>query len=260
MNTFHIFNKEMRNYFNSTVAYVFFVIFLVIVGFFFYLSMVHYNVQSMYASRNPAMWQRLNPIETILTPLFGLMGFLLIFMIPVLTMRLFAEEKKLGTIELLFTYPVTELQMVLGKFLASVMVLVVIFAFSFVYILLFNKAFAFKGVDIPWGNIVAGYSGLLLLSLAFMSFGMWISSLTSDQVTSALSTVGGLLALWVIGSARMDVSGRLLKVVEQLSLSDHFRDFTIGVIDTHHVVFFLCFILLFIFLTVQVLEVRKWKG
>ena len=260
MNTFHIYNKEMRNYFNSTVAYVFFVIFLLVVGFFFYLSMVNYNIQSMYASRNPAMMQQLNPVAAILTPIFGLMGFLLIFMIPVLTMRLFAEEKKLGTIELLFTYPITDLQMVLGKFLAAMTVLVVIFAFSGIYILLFTKAFAFAAADIPWGNIISGYLGLLLMSLSFMSFGMWVSSLTYDQVTAALATVGGLLMFWIVGSARMDLSGPLLNVVEQLSMSDRFRDFTLGIIDTHHVVFLSCFIIFFIFLTVQVLEVRKWKG
>jgi len=260
MNTLHIFNKELRNYFNSTIAYVFLIFFLVIVGLFFYLSMVNYSLQSMFASRNPMMMQRMNPVENIITPIFGLMGFLLIFMIPVLTMRLFAEEKKLGTIELLFTYPITEGQLVLGKFLASMVVLLFIFLFSSVYFLLYKHAFSLGWPKFPLGNIMSGYLGLLLISLSFMAFGMWISSLTSDQVTAALSTVGSLLLFWIVGSARLDLIGNWQKLVEQLSMSDHFRDFTLGVIDTHHVVFMLCFIFFFLFLTIQILEVRKWKG
>jgi ABC-2 type transport system permease protein len=252
--------KELRNYFSSTIAYAFLVIFLFIVGFFFYYSMVTYSMQSMYAARNPMMMQRMNPTDAILSPLFSLMGFMLVFLIPVLTMRLFAEERKLGTIELLFTYPITELQLVFGKFLAAVSVLVMMFGFTSVYIILYNKAFGFVSSQIPWGTIGSGYLGLFLLSLAFMSFGMWVSSMTSDQVTSALATVGGLLVFWIIGSARMDLSGIPMKIVEQISLVEHFQDFAKGVIDTHHVVYLVCFIMFFVFLTIQVLEVRKWKG
>ncbi|MCE1246558.1 MAG: ABC transporter permease subunit [Firmicutes bacterium] len=260
MNTFHIMRKELRNYFSSTIAYAFLAIFLFIVGFFFYMSMVNYSMQSTFAARNPMMIQRMNPSDLILSPLFSLMGFLLIFLIPVLTMRLFAEERKLGTIELLFTYPITEMQLVMGKFLAAVSVLVLMFGFTTVYMVLFTKAFGYVSTQIPWGSMGAGYLGLFLLSMAFMAFGMWVSSMTSDQVTSALATVGGLLVFWIIGSARMDLSGPLMKVVEQISLVEHFQDFTKGVIDTHHIIYLVCFILFFVFLTIQVMEVRKWKG
>lgn len=260
MNTFCIFKNELRKYFNSTIAYAFFIIFLVIVGFFFYLSIVQYGIRSMMATRNPMMMQQLNPVEFIITPLFQLMAFLLIFFMPVLTMRLFSEEKKLGTIELLFTYPVTEWQMVMGKFLASMVVLALIFFFTFVYVILYNNILAFDPSKAPWGTIISGYLGLFLLSVSFLAFGMWVSSLTSDQVTSALATTGGLLLFWVIGSARMDVNPALVKLVTQLSLVEHFQDFTKGIIDTHHIIFLLCFIAFFVFLTVQFLEVRKWKG
>ncbi|MCD4783477.1 MAG: ABC transporter permease [Candidatus Eremiobacteraeota bacterium] len=261
MNTFHIMRKELRTYFNSTIAYAFFLIFLFIVGYLFTFTIFQYSDFSQLAIRNPMMMQKLNPAQSILTPLFQLMGFLLIFLVPVLTMRIFAEEKKLGTIELLFTYPVTEMQLVIGKFLASTAILFIMFLFSFVYIILFNNVFAFKGAEVPWGIIFSGYLGIFLLSLSFMAFGMWVSSLTSDQVTSALATVGGLLLFWIIGSAQSQFTNPVLVgIVRQLSLVNHFQDFTKGIINTHHLVYFICFILFFVFLTVQVLEVRKWKG
>lgn len=260
MNTLHIYKKELRNYFNSTIAYVFFVLLLVIMGFFFYFSIAHYGIQSMLASRNPMMMRYLNPIDNILTPLFSLMGFLMIFFMPVLTMRLFSEEKKLGTMELLFTYPITEFQMVTGKFLASLTVVGIVYFFSFTYMIMFNQLFDLNMAKAPWGNMASGYLGLFLLSTAFMSFGMWVSSLTSDQVTSALGTTGGLLLFWVIGSARIDLNPGLTRLVEQLSLVEHFQDFTKGIIDTHHVVYLVCFSLFFIILTIQMLEVRKWRG
>ena len=261
MNTFHIMRKELRSYFNSTIAYAFFLIFLFIVGYLFTFTIFQYSDFSQLAIRNPMMMQKLDPVQSILVPMFQLMGFLLIFLIPVLTMRIFAEEKKLGTIELLFTYPVTELQLVMGKFLASIVILLIIFCFSFVYIILFNNVFAFKGAEIPWGSILSGYLGLFLLSLSFVAFGMWVSSLTSDQVTSALATVGGLLLFWIIGSAQSHITNPIFsEIIRQIALVEHFQDFTKGIINTHHIVYFVCFILFFVFLTVQVLEVRKWKG
>lgn len=260
MNVFTIMRKELRNYFISPVAYAFFIIFLAIVGFFFYLTLSHYSLQCMFASRTPQMLDKLDPIEGIIQPLFSLMGFLMIFFIPVLTMRLFAEEKKLGTMELLFTYPITDFQLVMGKFLASMCVMLIITAFSLIYIILYNTVFKLTGAQIPWGIFGSGYLGLLLLSLSFISFGIWVSSLTSDQVTAALATVGGLLVFWIIGSAKMEATGWMLKVVSQLSLVEHFQDFAKGVLDTHHIVYLVCFSIFFLFLTVQVLEVRKWNG
>jgi len=214
-----------------------------------------------------------NPRDMIMTPLFGLMNFLLIFLVPVITMRLFSEEKKLGTIELLFTYPLTELQMVMGKFLAAVTVMFVIYGFSFIYFILYFKYFAgTPGIDAgffatlstwiknaPWGTVAAGYLGLFLVSTSFLSFGMWISSLTSDQVSSALGTIGGLLLFWVIGAGKIDAQPPLSDVLAQLSITEHSQNFSKGIIDTHDVVFFVCFILFFLYLTVQILEVRKWK-
>ncbi len=256
MNIYHIFKKELRTYFNSSIAYVFFIFFLLIVGFFVFLSIARYSEMSMFMVRSPGMMDQVNPQDMILTPLFSLMAFLLIFLVPVLTMKLFSEEKKLGTIELLFTYPITEFQLVMGKLLASIVVLLVIFVFSLSYMVIYGHYFTPNS----WGPVISGYLGLFLVSMSFLAFGMWVSSLTADQVTSALATVGGILIFWVIGAGKTATYGTLGDVLSQISLVEHFQPFSKGIIDTHDVVFFLCFIFFFIFLTIQVLEVRKWKG
>jgi len=224
MNTYYIFKKEMRNYFNSSIPYVFFIFFLLLVGFFFFVSMIRYSEISMFATRNPQLMRNFSPREAILAPHFLRMGFLLIFLIPVISMRLFSEEKKLGTIELLFTYPITDWQLVMGKFLAAAVVILIIFIFSFSYMVVYNRYFT----SVPWGVVGSGYLGLLLLTTSFLSLGMWISSLTSDQVTSALATVSGILIFWIIGWGETATSGVLATVLKELSLSDHFRNFAQG--------------------------------
>jgi ABC-2 type transport system permease protein len=256
MNAIHILRKELRNYFSSPIAYVFFAFFLFIVGYYFYLIILGYGQRSMYASQYVQLMTKLNPVDSILSPMFNLRGFLLIFLIPVLTMRLFAEEKKLGTIELLFTYPITEMHLIAGKMVASIIVMMVIFGFSFVFMVVYNNYFN----PAPWSVIFCGYLGLFLLSLAFISFGMWISSLTSDLVTAALGTIGGLLIFWVIGSGRMTTTGLVSDIMAQVSMVEHFQRFSKGILDSHDVVYFACFIFFFAFLTLQVLEIRKWKG
>jgi ABC-2 type transport system permease protein len=256
MNAIYIMKKELKNYFFSSIAYVFFAFFLFIVGLFFFLSVIRYGEMSMYAQQNAQMMQRFDPVEMILSPLFGLMGFLFIFLIPVITMRLFSEEKKLGTIELLFTYPVTELQLFMGKFLAAAVVLLIIFGISMTYIVIYKNYFD----PITWGVVGSGYMGLFLLALSFLSFGIWVSSLTSDQVTSALATIGGMLIFWVIGSAKSVVPEYLTDFVGQISMYEHFQNFSKGIIDTNDIVYFLCFTFFFSFMAIQMLEVRKWKG
>jgi ABC-2 type transport system permease protein len=258
MNTLYIYKKEMRNYFNSSIAYVLFAIFLFIVGFIFAISLIKYGEFSTIALQNPQMMGRLNPREMIISPLFGLMAFLMVFLIPVLTMRIFSEERKQGTVELLFTYPITELQLVFGKFLASISVLLVMFLFTFAYTLILAKYLN----PLPWPVIGAGYLGLFLISVAFLALGTWISSITTDQITSALATVGGLLMFWIIGSAGMlgDMPQTMRTVFGQMAISEHFQNFAMGIIDTHSVIYMLSFIFLFIFMTVQALETRKWKG
>jgi ABC-2 type transport system permease protein len=259
MNTFYITKKELKNYFFSSIAYVFFAFFLFIVGLFFFLSIIRYSQMSMYAQQSPQMMQHFDPVEVILSPLFGLMGFLFIFLIPVITMRLFAEERKLGTIELLFTYPVTELQMFLGKFLAAAVVLLIIFGISFTYIIIYRNYFA----PISWGLVGSGYLGLFLLALSFLSFGIWISSFTSDQITSALATIGGVLIFWIIGSVKSVVPENFFYIgdfINQISMYEHFQNLSKGIIDTNDILYFLCFIIFFSFMSIQMLEVRKWKG
>ncbi|MFP4499145.1 MAG: ABC transporter permease subunit [Vulcanimicrobiota bacterium] len=255
MNTYQILKKELRNYFFSPIAYVFLAFFLVIVGYFFIISMLRYGEMTMFASQAPQMMNKFNGENMILSPLFSIMLFLMIFLIPVITMRLFSEERKLGTIELLFTYPITEWQMVLGKFLAAVAVLLLIFGFSLVYIIIYSKYF-----EPTAGVIISGYLGTFLVSLSFLSFGMWVSSLTSDQVTSALATLGGLLLLWVSGAGQATFPGPFGNFLKEISIMDHSEQFVRGIIDTHDVVYFLCFIGFFVFLTVQSLETRKWRG
>jgi ABC-2 type transport system permease protein len=145
----------------------------------------------------------------------------------------------------------------MGKLLASLSVLGIVFATTLTYILILVKYFGASSL----GAIGAGYLGLFLLAVAFLAFGIWISTLTSDQATSALGTVGGILLFWIVSSFKLMVpQGILSTITEQLSMAEHFQNFVKGLIDTHDIVFFLVFIIFFVFLTVQMLEIRKWKG
>lgn len=244
MNWITIAKKELKAYFTSLIAYTVIAIFLIISGYFFYTNLVMF-VMFVGSDVKLGLWQHT----------FYDMRFITLTLIPLLTMRLFAEEKKLGTIELLYTNPIRDMEIIMGKYLACVLVFIVMLALTLLYPVLLEIVFS---VDI--GPLVACYTGLFLLGAACIACGIFLSSLTENQIVAAISTVGVLLFLWLIDWNEGIAGKKTMIILHQLSLSEHFFNFIKGVIDIDDVVYYLSLIAFFLFLTKCSLEFRKWRG
>ena len=166
-----------------------------------------------------------------------------------------SDEKKSGTIELLFTYPLRDSEMVLGKFFATLTMFAVMLAFTFSYILILLY---FKTV--PVGDMISGYLGLLLIGSAFISLGIFISSLTENQIIAAAWSFGMIMVFWVIGWTVGDSTMPIADIARYLSLFNHFTSFANGVLDSRDVIYYLSFTAVFIFLTMRVLESKRWRS
>ncbi len=252
-----VFTRELRSWFYSPIAYSIVAIFLLVTGYFFYAGIAMYSVASLEMSRLSQFMgpQELSLDDQVIRPLFGDMGVILLMMAPLITMRLFAEEKKTGSIEMLFTWPLTDRQVLAGKYLAAVTVLFVMLAPTVSY-------FGFIAINsqAPWGQIGAGYLGLLLMGASFMALGVFVSTLTENQVVAGAITFGALLIFWVMAWAVGRDTGAFATVLQYLSILEHLDPFTKGVIDTKDLVYYLSFIFLFLFFALRSLESNRWRG
>ena len=255
-NAITIAGKELRSYFVSPIAYVVLTGFLLLGGWFFFNLLARFNfLLQIYSSfRNPEAQARLNLNEFVIAPLLHNLSVVLVILIPVITMRSFAEEKRAGTYELLMTSPLSVTEIVAGKFLGAVAFLIVMLGLTGVYpaiLLLYGNP--------EIGIIAAGYLGLLLLAIAFTTVGMLTSSLTENQIIAAVSCLVLLLLLYVI-SWPADTAGAVLgSVLKYLSLTEHFGEMVKGVIDTKDLVYFISVIVLALFLTQRSVESIRWR-
>jgi len=250
-----VFRKELYTFFASPIFYVVGTIFLSIAGYFFYTAVAYYSLISFQAAQNAFMGGQVNLNEMVIKPLIDDLGVILLLIVPLLTMRLIAEEKKNGTMELLLTYPIRDLAILLGKFLATLLVLVILVAVTLVYILLLSWVGEFE-----WGVVWAGYGGLVLMVAGFVSLGLFVSALTQNQIIAAVLGFGALLLFWMIGWAG-SLSGPVVgKVVNYLSILEHLDSFTKGVLDTRDIAYYLTFSAFFIFLTLRYLDSQKIRG
>lgn len=252
-----IFRRELHSYFNSFIAYIAITMFLVITGYFFYNLLATFSVVSFQAQSNPMLakqYQLLNINETVVRPLFGNISIIMLLMTPLLTMRLFAEEKKSGTIELLLTAPVRDVEIVVSKFLACFMV--------FLTMILLTATFPILLVtlgDPEVMPILTGYLGLILLGAAFISLGIFTSSLTENQIIAASLSFGVLFFFWLMSYSVAFVSASFGRVIAYLSLNEHIASLAKGVLDSEDIIYYLCFTLLFLFLTLRSLESKRWR-
>ena len=228
--------KEIQIYFSSPTAYIVGMMFLALSGFFFSRDL---NSPFPQAS---------------LTNFFDGATIILILMAPALTMRLMAEEQKLGTIELLLTSPVRDWEVVIGKYLASLVFLIATVSLTLYYTILL---YVFASPD-P-GPIYAGYLGLALYGGAALSIGLLCSTLTSNQIVAAVVAMGILLVMFFADLASANIGGTASNVISEISIRSHFDDFERGVIDTKHVIYYLSVIAFFLFMTVRALESRRWR-
>ena len=236
--------RELHAYFGSIVAYVLLAVFLVLSGYFFYSDVIFFVLFGG-PTIATGLWQFV----------FLDMRLVAMLILPLVTMRLFAEERKLGTMELLWTYPVRDSEIVLGKFLAAWLFFVAMLLPTMIGPLVFHH---FQPFDVP--PVLAGYLGMLLLGSAFIACGLFVSSLTENQVVSAMVTYGIIVLFWFLTWNEEVASYELMRWLLGVSLFDRFFQFSRGVIDTQDVVFFILFIAFFLFLTWQSLATRSWRG
>ena len=228
--------KEIQIYFSSPVAYIVALIFMALSGFFFVRDLG-------------------NPFpEASMSNFFQGATFLLIPLAPALTMRLLAEEQKLGTIELLLTSPVRDWEVILGKYVACIVFLLFLLALTSYYVILL---LVFATPD-P-GPIYSGYIGLLLYGMAALSVGILTSTLTSNQIIAAVVGTGILVVLYATAFVSDVVTGVWATIFSQLGFTVHFNDFDRGIIDSTHIVYFVTATALFLFLSIRALESRRWR-
>ncbi len=257
-NIWAIFKREMRAYFISPMAYALYVVFLLLSGYFFTIGMSWYAKISVSAMQDRQYSGGLPPFtETVFRGMLGDMSIILLLMVPVLTMRLFAEEKKMGTMELLLTYPIRDIEVVLGKFFAALAVIGLMLVLTFSYPLLARYV---VGDQVEYAVIMSGYLGLFLQMAAFIAIGIFLSSMTENQIVAGVVSFGALLLVWVVGWGEQLISGVIGKILAQVSLLNHFEDFSKGVIDTGHVAYYVLFSVFFLFMTLRVLDSNKWRG
>ncbi len=250
--TLVIARKELKQLFSSPIAYVALAMFFVIMGFLFFSLVGVYTVQVLQLQGAPP--PGFNPTRVIFTPLFQDASFVLILLVPVLTMRLVSEEDRTHTMELLATSPVSSTAILAGKYLAALVLFLALLAIS-IYMPL---SLAVIG-RLDWGLLASTYSGLLLLGGAFLAIGLFASTLNENQIVSAAIGFALLLLFWVLGFAQQASGSAGQQILSTLSFSTHFTNLSGGVIDTQDVLFFLSLSGFFLFLGVLSLESRKWR-
>ncbi len=250
-----VFRKEITVTFTSPIFYAVGFIFLLVSGYFFYSSTAYFSLLSFQAAQNPFLSESLNLTDMVIKPFFGDLAVILLLMLPLLTMRLYAEEKRSGTIELLFTYPVSDAAVLAGKFAATAVVLLIMLAGTVPYLIILESM-----ADLEWGIVAAGYLGVVLMGASFIALGIFTSSLTENQIVAAVISFGALLLFWAVGWAKSLVGPVLGAVLEHVAIIGHLDAFTQGLIDTRHVVFYGLFILFWLFLTHRFLNSRFWRG
>lgn len=253
-NVLTICQRELRSYFVSPVAYGLMAFFALITGYFFYAAVYFFVRQGMQAQ----MFGRGGPLdvnEWVIRPLFSNMSVINLFIIPMITMRLFAEEKRTGTIELLVTSPVRDMEIILGKWLAALLLYASILGISVLSMMLL---FAYGKPDVK--PVLVGYLGLLLQGGCLLAIGAFISSMTRNQIIAGAGAFAICLLLWTIDWISASETGAWAKVISYLSVTQHFEPFTKGVIDSKDVIYYITFIFLGLFLTSRSLESMRWRA
>lgn len=252
-NVLAIAGKELRGYFASPIACVLIGFFALLYGWFFYVPLSFFNRQSM--QMGMGMGGTMNINQMLIAPVLTNTTVVILFVMPMITMRTYAEEKRSGTIELLLTSPVTDAQIILGKFLGAMGLFVAMLAVTLIHT---GLLFLYGNPD--WKPVATGYLGLLLMGGCFLSVGLLISSLTKNQIVAGMVTFAVFLMLWVINWIGSFVGPTAQAVLAHLSITDHFDDFAKGVIDTKHLVYYLSFISFGLFLTAKSVDSERWRG
>jgi len=254
-NVLAIAHKELRAYFSSPIAYVVIGFFALVFGW-MYASILNWFVgQGMQMGMQFGGPQNLNINQQMIRPLLLNMTVVFLFLLPLVTMRTYAEEKRAGTIELLLTSPVTDLQIILGKFFGALSLYAAMLAITLVH---FGLLFVFGNPE--WRPLASAYLGLLLFGGCFIALGLFISSLTSNQIVAGAATFAVFLLLWVMDWIGSMFGPRAEEIFKYISMTGHLDDFVKGVVDTKHLVYYVTFIAFGLFLTARSVDTERWRG
>ena len=253
-NVLAIAHKELRGYFASPIAYIVIGFFTLLFGW-FYIGILEWFVRQGLQGQMGMGASSMNVNQQMIRPLILNITVVFLFLLPLITMRTYAEEKRSGTIELLLTSPLTDLEIVLGKFLGALGLYAVMVAVTLIH---FGLLFAFGTPE--WKPLATAYLGLLLFGGCFIALGLFISSLTKNQIVAGAATFGVFLLLWVVDWIGEGLGPTGQAIVKYLSMTDHLDDFVKGVIDTKHLVYYLSFIAFGLFLTVRSVDTERWRG
>jgi ABC-2 type transport system permease protein len=254
MNTWTIARKELVSYFRSPIAYGVMAFFALIAGYFFYVAVVFFVRRGIESSMmGQSFPMDLN--EYIVRPLFSNISVIGLFLIPMITMRLFAEEKRSGTIELLLTSPLRDYQIILGKWLGAMILYSAMLGISALSMVVL---FAYGQPD--WRPIVIGYLGLLLQGGGLLAIGTFVSNCTKNQIVAGVAGFGICILLWVLDWASSFGTTVLDKIISYMSVLQHFDSFSKGVLDTKDIIYYLSVIFIGLFLTARSMESLRWRA
>ena len=253
-NILAIAHKELRAYFASPIAYIVIGFFALLFGW-FYIGILDWFVRQGLQGQMGMGGGATNVNQQMIRPLILNVTVVFLFLLPLITMRTYAEEKRSGTMELLLTSPLTDLEIVLGKFLGALALYGVMVALTLIH---FGLLFAFGTPE--WKPLATAYLGLLLFGGCFIALGLFISSLTKNQIVAGAATFGIFLLLWVVDWIGEGMGPTGQAILKYLSMTEHLDDFVKGVIDTKHLVYYLSFIAFGLFLTVRSVDTERWRG
>jgi len=258
-NVWALLEKEWRHYFGSPIAYVALAMWSALFGFFFWVIFKQFLFYSMQTAQQMEMGGgfKLSLNDLVIAPVLRNMAVVALFVLPMLTMRLFAEERRQGTIELLATAPLTDLQIVMGKFLGAMAFYVLMLAAGFLNFALLWK---FASVAPEWKPLATGALALLLVGAAFIALGLFLSTLTKNQIIAGILGFGLALLFWVLGWLDQPMADTTTKIISYLGITNHIDALMKGVVDLKDLVFYLSFTVFGIFLAHQSVLSQRWRA
>jgi ABC-2 type transport system permease protein len=246
--------KELRSYFASPIAWIILGLFAFIFGYFYVAYLNAFLNEAMQAQFGGGP-SSVNVNQFMIRGLFNNVSVILLFLAPMMTMRTYAEEKRGGTMELLLTAPLQDVEIILGKFIGAMGLYCAMLAVTVFYI---GLLFVYGNPE--WKPLVSGYLGLLLMGGCFVAIGLFMSSLTKNQIVAGVGTFVILLLLWVVNWLADSSGPTMGAVLSYLSITQHFDDFGKGVIDTKHLVYYASVITFGLFLTAKSVDSERWRG
>ena len=261
-NIFAICSKELRVYLTTWTSYILFGAFILISAFFFQRLVVEFWLQSTQMSQQGhGMLDQMNLTDWVMGPLFMNITVFFLFLLPILTMRLLAEERKSKTLELLMTVPIRPVEIVLGKYFAALAIMMLMLLLTVVFPVLLHVFGETTGSEsaLDWRSVGVGYAGLFLLGAAFVSVGLFASSITDSQIVAVVVSFAALLMFYVIGLASRGEEGFWQQFFDYLSITNHLESFVRGIVRSTDVVYYLSLTFIGLFLSYRMVEAERWR-